>query len=180
MSESFLVSTRRIFRAIQTTGAGALAQLSLDEMQRPLGEEQNSVAVLVQHLHGNMLSRWTDFLTTDGEKTSRDRDGEFIQRAFQSREEILALWDEGWACTLRALDALQISDLERTITIRGQAHTVIDAIHRQIQHYSYHIGQIVLIARWMKGPAWKSLSIAPGQSRSYKPTGIGGEPGVAK
>jgi len=180
VSESFLVSSRRIFRAIQSTGAGALAQLSLEEMQRPLGEDLNSVAVIVQHLHGNMLSRWTDFLTADGEKTTRDRDGEFEARRFQSRAELLALWDEGWACTLRAVDALQASDLERTITIRGQSHTVIDAIHRQIQHYGYHIGQIVLLARWSKGPAWKTLSIARGQSREYKPTGIAGEPGVTQ
>lgn len=178
MSESFLVSSRRIFRAMQSSGAGALAQLSLEELQRSPGADLNSIAVIVQHLHGNMLSRWTDFLTTDGEKASRDRDGEFETREFKTREEILALWDEGWACTLKAVDALKASDLERTISIRAQPHTVIDAIHRQIQHYGYHIGQIVLLARWMRGPAWKTLTIARGQSRDYTPTGIAGEPEI--
>lgn len=179
MSENFLVSTRRIFRAIQTTGDGALAQVSLEEMQRTLpGGDSNSIAVTVQHLYGNMLSRWTDFLTSDGEKPNRDRDGEFQARAFSSRDEVLKLWSDGWACVHSAVDALQSVDLERTITIRGQTHTVIDAVHRQIQHYSYHVGQIVLLARWMKGADWKTLSIAPGQSRNYKPTGIAGEPGV--
>jgi len=181
VSENFLVSTRRIFRAIQTTGDGALAQVSLDEMQRTLpGGDMNSIAVTVQHLHGNMLSRWTDFLTSDGEKPNRNRDCEFEVRKFSSRDEVLKLWNDGWACVHTAVEALQPADLERTITIRAQPHTVIDAVHRQIQHYSYHIGQIVLLARWIKGAEWKTLSIARGQSREYRPTGIAGEPGVSQ
>lgn len=181
MQNDFLASTRRMFSAIQRTGDGALAQLSLEEMLRTLPDgDTNSIAVIVQHLHGNMLSRWTDFLTSDGEKPGRDRDAEFEPRTFSSREEILKLWVDGWSCVHNAVDALQPADLERTITIRAQPHTVIDAVHRQIQHYSYHAGQIVLLARWMKGSAWKTLTIARGKSRDYKPTGIAGEPGVSQ
>lgn len=170
-----LDSLRQIFRAIKTTGDGALTQLSLEEMQRVPAPEMNSIAIIIKHLHGNMLSRWTDFLTSDGEKPGRDRDAEFEASA-TTREEILRQWEEGWACTLKALDELTPGDLVRTVTIRGQPHSVIEAAHRQLQHYSYHIGQIVMLARLSRGPKWQTLSIARGKSKEYTPKGLGGEP----
>ena len=175
MTDPVLSSLRQIFRAIKATGDGALAQLSLEEMLRIPAPEMNSVATIVKHLRGNMLSRWTDFLTSDGEKTTRDRDGEFESPA-STREEVLAQWEEGWACVLKALDALTPGDLARTVTIRGQAHSVVEAAHRQLQHYAYHVGQIVLLARWCRGTQWQTLSIARGKSKDYSPKGIGGEP----
>jgi len=170
-----LKSLRQIFRAVKTMGEGALAQLSLEELQRIPAPEMNSIAIIVKHLHGNMLSRWTDFLTTDGEKPGRDRDAEFEPSA-TTREEILRQWEEGWGCVLKALDALTPGDLIRTVTIRGQPHSVTEAVHRQLQHYSYHIGQIVLLARMSRGTQWKTLSIARGKSKEYTPKGLGGEP----
>src|SRR5690606_34143011 len=128
-----------------------------------------SIAVIVQHLHGNMLSRWTDFLDSDGEKPWRDRDGEF-EPGDASRARVLELWNAGWDCTLRALDALGAEDLDRKVTIRGQELVALDAIHRQLSHYGYHVGQIVWIARARCGDAWQPLSIAKGASRAYRPT----------
>jgi Protein of unknown function (DUF1572) len=173
----FLPSTRHTFRAIKKQGDGTLAQLSLEEMQRVPVADLNSIVVIVQHLHGNMLSRWTDFLNSDGEKKWRDRDGEFEARGFSSRDDILKLWDDGWGCVFSAIDPLCADDLRRTITIRGQAHSVVEAVQRQIQHYSYHIGQMVLLARMIKSAEWKTLSIARGASKNYTPSGLGGEPG---
>ena len=172
----FLHSTRHIFRAMMKQGDATLAQLSLEEMQRVPAADLNSVAVIVQHLHGNMLSRWTDFLSSDGEKETRDRDGEFETRGFSSREDVLKLWEAGWACVFSAIDPLRTDDLKKTVTIRGQPHSVVEALQRQIQHYSYHIGQMVLLARVIKGAEWKTLSIARGASKIYKPSGLGGEP----
>jgi Protein of unknown function (DUF1572) len=177
--DQFLPSTRHIFRAMKKQGDATLTQLSLEEMQRVPVADLNSIAVIVQHMHGNMLSRWTDFLSSDGEKETRDRDGEFEARGFSSRDEILKLWDDGWACVFSAIDPLSTDDLRRTITIRGQPHSVVEAVQRQIQHYSYHIGQMVLLARMIKGAEWKTLSIARGASKTYSPSGLGGEPGRA-
>src|SRR4051812_35178779 len=176
MSEDVLHSLRHIFRATKATGDGALAQLSLEELLRVPDPELNSVATIVRHLHGNMLSRWTDFLTSDGEKKWRDRDGEFETPTAGSRDDILRQWEEGWTCVLSALDGLTPADLSRTVTIRGQPHSVIEAAHRQLQHYSYHVGQIVLLARWCRGKQWQTLSIARGKSKEYTPKGLGGEP----
>jgi hypothetical protein len=171
----FLSSTRHIFRAMKKQGDGALQQLALEDLVRAPAPELNSIATIIQHLHGNMLSRWTDFLTSDGEKPDRDRDAEFEPRPFASREELLSLWEAGWSCLFHAIDPLTVADLSRTITIRGQPHNVVEALQRQIQHYSYHIGQLVLLAKWLKGDQWKTLSIAKGQSKDYKPSGLGGE-----
>lgn len=172
----FLDSMRHILRASKKLGDGALAQLDAEQMAREPAPGVNSVAVIVQHMRGNMLSRWTDFLASDGEKPWRQRDAEFQQPDAPSREEILALWEEGWACVFRALDALKPEDLGRKVTIRGQEHTVVQAILRQIDHYGYHVGQIVLLARLFLGDGWKTLSIARGQSQAYTPKGLGGEP----
>ena len=170
-----LNSLRNMFRAIKLTGDGALAQLSLEEMLRVPAPEMNSIAIIIKHLHGNMLSRWTDFLTSDGEKPGRDRDAEFEPSA-TTRDEIMRQWNEGWACVMKALNALTAGDLSRTVTIRGQPHSVVEAAHRQVQHYSYHIGQIVLLARMSRGAKWQTLTIARGKSKEYTPKGLGGEP----
>jgi hypothetical protein len=171
-----LHSINHIFRSIKKLGDGALDQLSYEEMQRSPGPEMNSIAVIVHHMHGNMRSRWSDFLTSDGEKPWRDRDGEFNASPDRSREELLSRWNHGWACVFNALDPLKPEDLSKSVTVRGQPHSVVEAAHRQISHYSYHVGQIVLLAKLFKssGP-WETLSIPRGESKQYKPSGLGGE-----
>jgi uncharacterized damage-inducible protein DinB len=149
-----------------------LAERAFDQLDegdwhfRP-DEEANSIAIIVQHLHGNMLSRWTDFLTTDGEKPTRDRDREFEPQGL-SAAELRARWEEGWRVTLDAVGALREEDLERAVLIRGEPLTVLEAIARQVSHYAYHVGQIVHLARWRRGGAWKSLSIPRGKSAEHK------------
>lgn len=170
-----LDSARHVLFAPKRIGDGALAQCSLDDLAWEPEPGANSIATIVRHMHGNMISRFTDFLESDGEKPWRDRDGEFDAPPPATRDEVLAQWEEGWACVARALDPLTGADILRTITIRGQRHTVIEAIHRQVQHYGYHVGQIVLLARLRRGDAWQSLSIARGASKEYRPSGKGGE-----
>lgn len=130
------------------------------------GPESNSIAVIIQHLHGNMLSRWTNFLTEDGEKEWRARDAEFESRQI-GKMECLALWAEGWKVFLQSLEALKEDDLSKTVTIRQESLTVIDAINRQLAHYPYHIGQIVYLGRMIKKEDWKNLSIPKGHSTAY-------------
>lgn len=176
MQSEALDAIRHIFRSQKKTAEGALAQLTAEQMLAIPHEDGNSIAVVIRHLRGNMLSRWTDFLTTDGEKPSRNRDEEFVQPAAMTKEQLLAWWEEGWGVFLRTLDALDAADLARIITIRRQEHTVLEALLRQVHHYSYHVGQIVLLARWQRGAEWKTLSIARGASGSCVPTGQHGEP----
>ncbi|MFT3844899.1 MAG: DUF1572 family protein [Lacibacter sp.] len=130
------------------------------------GEESNSIAVIIQHMHGNMMSRFTNFLTEDGEKTWRNRDTEFDEQKL-SREQLLQKWEEGWDCFLNAVKNLSDDDLLKTITIRSEQLTVIDALNRQLSHYPYHAGQIVYIGRMIKGSLWEPLSIAKGKSDDY-------------
>lgn len=171
LSPILLDSIRFRFRNLKELGDGALRQVSEEEMKRAPGPDQNSIGVVIQHLHGNMMSRWVDFLTTDGEKTTRDRDGEFEPDESLSRDDLLRLWEEGWAAVFGAVDPLQPEDLTREITIRGAGLSAIDAINRQLTHYGYHVGQIVLLARMARGEAWQTLSIARGKSQAYKPRG---------
>lgn len=145
-------------------GEKAIAQVYDSGLNRSLGPESNSIAVIVKHLRGNMLSRWTMFLTTDGEKPDRDRDAEFEAIEDVSREELIRWWDDGWAAVFEAFKALRAEDLRRTVSIRGQPYSVLQAINRQLMHYSYHIGQMVYLARHLAGPSWKSLSIPKRQS----------------
>lgn len=146
-------------RSTQALGERAMAQLDDAQMHWRSDPEANSVVVLVKHLAGNMRSRWTGFLTTDGEKPDRHRDGEFIDD-FVSREQVMETWEQGWACCLSAVRALGDDDLERGVRIRGQEFTVLEAINRQLSHYAYHVGQIVQLARQQVGPRdWESLSI---------------------
>ena len=130
-----------------------------------LDPEANSIAVLMKHIAGNMRSRWTDFLTTDGEKPDRDRDREF--EAEETRAATLARWNDGWDCTFRGLSALSPADLDRTVSIRGEAHSVVQAINRQLTHYAAHVGQIVLLAKHYAGVKWQTLSIPKGKSKEY-------------
>lgn len=165
----FLDSAMHRFRSTKELGDKALAQLDeADFLWRP-GPESNSIAVIIQHLHGNMLSRWTDLLSSDGEKPWRERDAEFTEPAAADRAQLMALWEEGWVCLTRAIDGLAADDLALDVVIRGQSLSVLDAINRQLTHYSYHVGQIVYLARARKGDAWNTLSIARGASRQYAP-----------
>jgi hypothetical protein len=157
------------FRAAKELGDKALAQLSDDDLRWRPDTESNSIAVVIQHLHGNMMSRWTDFLTTDGEKPTRNRDAEFIEPERVERADLMQKWDEGWACLLSAIESLRPGDLLREVRIRGQELTAVDAILRQLSHVPYHIGQIVYLARMRRGADWKTLSIPRGGSGAYRP-----------
>jgi uncharacterized damage-inducible protein DinB len=147
-----------LFRYNKRIGDGAIAQAPDASLAATLDPESNSIATIVKHLSGNMRSRWTDFLTSDGEKPDRDRDSEFMAPP-GTREALLALWEQGWDRVFAALGPLSEADLGRTITIRGEAHSVTQAINRQIAHYSYHCGQIVLLAKHFAHDKWKSLSV---------------------
>jgi hypothetical protein len=146
---------------------GALAQISDDDLFRSVDAESNSVAIVMKHVSGNMRSRWTDFLTADGEKPDRDRDSEFETGAADTRASISARWEEGWRLLFSAIQGLSPADLSGTVAIRGEPHTVLQAIQRQLTHYAYHVGQIVFLARHFAGPRWRSLSIPRGRSKDF-------------
>lgn len=164
--DSYLESVLKQFRYYQKLGDRTIAQLEEADLFWQYNEASNSIAIIVKHLWGNMLSRWTDFLTTDGEKDFRDRDGEF-EATIKTKAELLEKWNEGWQCLFHALGALEINDLEKIIYIRNMGHTVVEAINRQLAHYAYHIGQMAYIGRMMRGAEWHSLSIPKGQSKTY-------------
>jgi hypothetical protein len=147
-------------------GDRAMAQTSDEALFASLDKESNSIAIIVKHLAGNMRSRWTDFLTSDGEKPDRDRDSEF-EAPPKTREELLELWESGWRLAFDALAPLTDSDLSRTAFIRGEAHSVMQTIHRQVSHYAYHIGQIVYLAKHFAGPDWNALTIPRRKSAEY-------------
>jgi hypothetical protein len=165
-SASVIIAAIEIFRSQRKLADGAIQQTSDENLRKPLDENTNSIAVIMKHLAGNMLSRWQDFLTTDGEKPNRDRDNEFVDD-FADREAAIAFWDRGWAKLFEELGKLSDADLFKTITIRGEPHHVIDAIMRQVGHASYHIGQIVQIARILAGDEWNVLTIPRGQSKKF-------------
>ena len=155
------------FRKYRQLAAGALAQVEDADFFRTLDAESNSIALIVKHVAGNMRSRWTDFLTTDGEKSDRDRDAEFERGPRDTRESVLARWEDGWDLLFAALAPLTEADLVRQVPIRGEPHTVLQAVHRQLTHYAYHVGQIVFLARHFAGGRWKSLSIPKGRSKDF-------------
>ncbi len=161
---SYLDEARRSFREYQRLAEGAFAQLQADEWLRAIDSESNSVGAIVKHMAGNMRSRWTDFLTSDGEKPDRNRDQEFVLDLTTTPEQIRGWWEAGWQCVFHAVDPLHDDDLTRTVRIRGQEYTVLQAVNRQVTHYAYHGGQIVLLAKHFRGAEWKSLTIAKGQS----------------
>lgn len=164
----YLEEARRQLRGHKRMGEGAMAQLRDEEFFVTLDPEANSVAILVKHLAGNMRSRFTDFLTSDGEKPDRFRDQEFELTSATKRAEVMKWWEEGWACVFAAIDPLQPEDVMRTVTIRGEPHTVLQAINRQIAHYAQHIGQIVFLAKHLRSSEWKTLSIPRGKSEEFK------------
>ncbi|WNR42390.1 DUF1572 family protein [Paenibacillus roseipurpureus] len=168
VAQVFLQESIRAFQSMKELGDKAFAQTDASHFYEALDPESNSLEVLIKHMHGNKLSRWTDFLTSDGEKESRDRDGEFEGENL-SREELLSLWEEGWHVLLSTLHALTAEDVLAKVTIRGESHTVLQAIQRQVSHYGYHVGQIVLLCKHWASGEWQTLSIARGQSKQYKP-----------
>lgn len=155
---SYLADALALFRQYKKMGEGAMAQVGDEQLFALLDSEANSIALIVKHMVGNMRSRWTDFLTSDGEKPDRNRDSEFVEPP-ATREAILQIWEKGWALVFAALEPLTDADLGRTVYIRGEAHSVTQAINRQLCHYALHCGQIVLLAKHYSGDRWKSLSI---------------------
>ena len=166
MNENYLDSIKKQFQYYKMLGDKSILTLNEDEVFWQSGKESNSIAIIVKHMVGNMLSRWTNFLTEDGEKEWRNRDAEF-ENTYTSKEEMFAHWEEGWQCLFSTLNSLKNTDLEKIIYIRNQGHTILEAINRQLAHYPYHIGQIVYIAKLLKGDDWVSLSIAKGKSTTY-------------
>jgi uncharacterized damage-inducible protein DinB len=167
VTNSYLADSLDVFRNYKKLAEKAMAQITDEQLGAVLDSEMNSIAVIVKHMAGNMRSRWTDFLNSDGEKPGRNRDGEFVD-APTTREALLEIWEEGWQSLFSALEPLAEEDLTRTITIRGEAHSVMQAINRQIAHYAYHCGQIILLAKHFKSDGWKSLSIPRGQSGAFR------------
>ncbi len=163
---SYLRDSLTLLRYYKALGDRALAQVTDEQLTATLDEEMNSIAIVAKHLAGNMRSRWTDFLTSDGEKSDRNRDTEFDDPP-RTRADLLGLWEAGWACVFNALEPLTEADLQRTVTIRGEAHSAMQAINRQLAHYAYHIGQIVMLAKHFQGHAWKSLSVPRRQSAEF-------------
>lgn len=168
LGEAYLESIRRRFETHKELGDRALAQVSDEDLAWVSTPESNSLRVIVQHLAGNMCSRWTDTLTTDGEKPTRNRDGEFEEGGEVDRAAIMENWESGWSCLFNALDSFGPEDLLKKVKIRGQAIPLMDAINRQAMHVPYHVGQIVHICREQKGAQWQTLSIARGESLAYK------------
>jgi hypothetical protein len=167
LGKHFLENSLKEFRRLKAQGDRALAQVSDEEFFRRLDAESNSLALIVKHVAGNLHSRWRDFLTTDGEKPERNRDAEFEQTSADTRNQLMRRWEEGWAILSRELEPLGPDDLLRTVSIRGEPHTVVQCIQRQLTHYGEHCGQIVFLAKHLLGPRWKTLSIPRGQSEQF-------------
>jgi len=163
---SYIQDSLTIFRYYKKLAERAMAQVTDDQLFATLDAESNSIAIMVKHMAGNMRSRWTDFLASDGEKPSRDRDAEFSDPP-TTRATLLELWEDGWGRVLGTLEALSDADLARAITIRGEAHSVMQAINRQVAHYSYHCGQIVFLAKHFCAERWQVLSIPRGKSSDF-------------
>ena len=164
--DNYLSSVNRQFSYYKSLGDKAIAQLSEEEIYRRTDGNSNSVAVLMKHLAGNMLSRWTDFLTTDGEKDWRKRDQEF-EIEVVDLPGLMVYWEKGWACLFNALAQINAENIDQTVYIRNMGHTIIDAVNRQLCHYAYHIGQLVFLAKMYKADNWVSLSIPVGKSNEY-------------
>jgi len=163
---SYLISTIKQFEYYKSLGDKTFNQLDFEDLQNEVSIDANSISIIVKHMVGNMLSRWTNFLTEDGEKIWRQRDQEF-EDTYTSKNELIENWKKGWTCLFDALKPLKENDLEQIIYIRNQGHTVTEAINRQLAHYSYHVGQIVLLGKLLKGDNWQSLSIPKGKSSKY-------------
>ena len=167
IGSAYLSDVLRNFRSYKKLAEEALAQTSDEDVFCLIDPDANSIAILIKHMAGNMRSRWTDFLTTDGEKPDRHRDGEFEIDPGTARAEVMKWWEEGWECVFRAITPLKPDDLERKVFIAGREHSVMQAITRQLLHYAGHVNQIVLLAKHFCGAEWKSLSIPKGQSETF-------------
>jgi Protein of unknown function (DUF1572) len=168
LAEHYLEEVRRQFRGHKRLAEGAMAQLKDEDFFVALDAESNSVAVIVKHLAGNMRSRFVDFLTSDGEKPDRQRDREFEIGPATTRDEVMRWWEAGWGHVFTAIEGLKPDDVVHTVTIRGEAHSVLQALNRQVAHYAYHIGQIVFLAKHLRASDWKTLSVPRGKSEEYK------------
>ena len=166
MPSEYLTSVIKRFLVYKALGDKTMEQLDEENLFWQYNDASNSIAIIVQHLWGNMLSRWTNFLTEDGEKEWRERDAEF-EKVINTKEELIIKWDEGWDCLFAALKSLTVDDLNKTIYIRKEPLTVIDAINRQLAHYSYHVGQLVYIGKMQLNDRWISLSIPKGNSKEF-------------
>jgi hypothetical protein len=163
---SYIEDALAVFQQYKLLGERAMQQVSEQQLFASLDEESNSIAIIVKHMVGNMRSRWTDFLTTDGEKATRNRDGEFVDPP-ATREALMREWEDGWACVFGAIEPLTDADLGRTVTIRGEAHSVMQAINRQLAHYPQHVGQIILLAKHYSGEKWQTLSVPRNKSAEF-------------
>jgi len=171
---SFVEDALAIFRQYKQLGEKAMAQVTDEQLFATIDRESNSIAIIVKHLTGNMRSRWTDFLTSDGEKPTRNRDSEFTDPA-DTRADLLRDWEQGWACVFSAIEPLTDADLGRTVMIRGEAHSVVQAINRQLAHYPMHVGQIILLAKHYAGARWQTLSVARNRSAEFNRKVAAGE-----
>jgi len=171
---SYVKDSLSLLRYYKALAERAMAQATDEQLFTVLDEESNSIAIVVKHMAGNMRSRWTDFLTSDGEKPNRCRDTEFEDPP-ATREALLAMWEQGWCCLFAAIEPLTDADLARTVTIRGEAHSVMQAINRQVAHYPYHCGQIVLLAKHLNHAGWKALSIPRRKSDEFNRKVLAGE-----
>lgn len=168
VASHYVEEALRQLRGHKRMGEAAMAQPRDDDFFVTLDPESNSVAILVKHMAGNMRSRFTDFLTTDGEKPDRFRDREFEVTGATTRSEVMKWWEEGWGCVFAAIEGLQPADVMRSVTIRNEPHTVLQAVNRQIAHYAQHIGQIVFLAKHLRSNEWNTLSVPRGKSEDYK------------
>ena len=167
LAQHYLDDTLASFRAHKKLADKALAQISDEEYFITLDVESNSIAVIMKHIAGNMLSRWTDFLTSDGEKPDRQRDLEFVIAPQTTTADLHAYWERGWSCLFSALEPLQAEDFDKKVTIRGEPHTIVQAINRQLTHYAYHIGQITFLAKHFRSADWQSLSVPRNRSAEF-------------
>ena len=165
--QNYCEDALKSFHGYKKLAENAIAQLSDEEFFVTLDEESNSVAVIMKHMAGNMFSRWTDFLTSDGEKPNRNRDMEFVIEPQTTKDDVIDYWERGWKCVFEALEPLRPEDLEKKVMIRGEEHTIVQAINRQMTHYAYHIGQIVFLAKHFRSAEWKSLSIPRNRSADF-------------
>jgi uncharacterized damage-inducible protein DinB len=173
-STSYIEDSLSLFRYYKKLSERAMEQLPDEQLFTALDEEMNSIAIIVKHMAGNMRSRWTDFLTSDGEKPERNRDSEFVDPP-ATRTELMRLWNDGWERIFQALAPLSNADLAREVFIRGEPHSVMQAVNRQIAHYAYHCGQIVFLAKHLKGSNWKTLSVPRNKSLEFNGKVLAGE-----
>src|SRR5262245_49153140 len=171
---SYVEDSLTLFQYYKKLAERAMEQVRDEQLFVDLDEEANSIALVVKHMAGNMRSRWTDFLTTDGEKPDRDRDSEFVDPP-ATRAALLQVWEDGWSRVFGAIEPLTDADLGHTVTIRGEAHSVMQAINRQVAHYAHHVGQIVLLAKHFAGPKWNSLSVPRNRSAEFNRKVASGE-----